>query len=94
MSYWKLLGYNHLNASQDFKNLFIKMVYPNPAQRPTIADILKDPWMQEINDLNQNEINVLENQVINEFQIREQQIQLNQQQIDNLSDEGNEANTR
>ena len=91
--YWQNLG-NQINVSQDFKNLFIRMVDPNPAQRPTIAQILNDPWMQEINNLTEQERNVLENQIINEFQIREQQIQLNQQQIDNLSDEGNEANTR
>ena len=91
--YWQNLG-NQINVSQEFKNLFIGMVDPNPAQRPTIAQILNDPWMQEINNLTEQERNVLENQIINEFQIREQQIQLNQQQIDNLSDEGNEANTR
>ena len=90
--YWKLLDSHHLNASQDFKNLFIKMVYPNPAQRPTIADILKDPWMQEINDLNQNEINVLENQVINEFQIREQQIQQDQQNQQIQQNQQNQQN--
>ena len=37
--------------------------------------ILNDPWMQEINNLNEEQRNALENQVINEFQIREQQIQ-------------------
>ena len=90
--YWKLLDSHHLNVSQDFKNLFIGMVDPNPAQRPTIADILKDPWMQEINDLNQNEINVLENQVINEFQIREQQIQQDQQNQQIQQNQQNQQN--
>ena len=51
--YCQIIDYHDLNLSQDFKNLFIRMVDPDPAQRPTIAQILNDdPWMKEINDLN------------------------------------------
>ena len=76
--YWQNLG-NQINVSQDFKNLFIGMVDPNPAQRPTIAQILNAPWMQEINNLNEEQRNALENEVRNEFKIREQQVHLNPQ---------------
>ena len=76
--YWQNLG-NQINVSQEFKNLFIRMVDPNPAQRPTIAQILNDPWMQEINNLNEEQRNALENEVRNEFKIREQQVHLNPQ---------------
>ena len=76
--YWQNLG-NQINVSQEFKNLFIGMVDPNPAQRPTIAQILNDPWMQEINNLNEEQRNALENEVRNEFKIREQQVHLNPQ---------------
>ena len=55
------------------------MVDFNPAKRPSIEEILKDPWMQEINDLTLEERNALENEVRNEFGIREQQIQPNHQ---------------
>ena len=89
--YWQNLG-NQINVSQEFKNLFIGMVDPNPAQRPTIAQILNDPWMQEINNLNEEQRNALENEVRNEFQIREQQIQQDQQNQQNQQIQQNQQN--
>ena len=86
--YWHELHQINLILSQEFKNLFIRMVNPNPAQRPTIEQILNDAWMQEINNLNQEQINALENEVRNEFQLREpqvQQLQQNQQNINNIN---------
>ena len=86
-NYWNEVQQNNLNLSQEFKNLFIRMVNPNPAQRPTIDQILHEAWMQEINNLNQEQINALENEVRNEFQLREQQVQnlqQNQQNINNI----------
>ena len=65
----------NLKLTQEFKDLFIRMVDPNPAQRPTIEQILNDAWMQEINNLNDEQMNALENEVRNVFQLREQQIQ-------------------
>ena len=89
--YWQLIA-NH-NLSQEFKDLFIRMVNPNPAQRPTINQILNDAWMQEINNLNPQQMDALENEVRNEFQLREQRIQqelqILQNNIDNLSDGDN-----
>ena len=73
--YWQ--NFANLNLSQEFRNLFIRMVNPNPAQRPTIDQILNDAWMQEINNLNEEQMNALENEVRNEFQLREQQMQQN-----------------
>ena len=89
--YWQLIA-NH-NLSQEFKDLFIRIVNPNPAQRPTINQILNDAWMQEINNLNPQQMDALENEVRNEFQLREQRIQqelqILQNNIDNLSDGDN-----
>ena len=89
--YWQLIA-NH-NLSQEFKDLFIRMVNPNPAQRPTINQILNDAWMQEINNLNPQQMDALENEIRNEFQLREQRIQqelqIIQNNIDNLSDGDN-----
>ena len=81
--YWEEI-YNqiHLILSDNFKNLFIGMVDPKPARRPTIVQILNDPWMQEINNLTEAERNALENEVRNEFGIREQQIQPNHLNVD------------
>ena len=74
--YWEMLeSMINLNLSPKFKDLFIRMVNPNPAQRPTIEQILNDAWMQEIINLNDEQMNALENEVRNEFQLREQQIQ-------------------
>ena len=77
--YWQQIdNFFSFNLSQNFKNLFLRMVSPNPAQRPTIDQILNDPWMQEINNLDNEKRNALENEVRNEFQIREKQIKPNQ----------------
>ena len=47
------------------------MVAFNPAQRPTIDQILNDEWMQEINNLNDEQRVALENEVRQEFNNRE-----------------------
>ena len=86
--YWQRIENTyHLNLSQNFKNLFITMVSYDPAHRPTIFDdILNHPWFQEINVLNEGQRNTLENEVRNEFQIRQQHIQPIQQ-VDDLNDD-------
>ena len=62
------------------------MVERNPDNRPSIDEILNSPWMQEINNLNQEQMNALENQVRNEFQLREQPVQqLQQNQHNNIN---------
>ena len=63
--------FNNLNLSEEFKNLFVKMVAFAQNERPTIEEILNNVWMQEINNLNNEQMNALENEVRNEFQIRE-----------------------
>ena len=71
-------NFHNLNPSNEFKNLFIRMVTHNPRQRPTIYEILNDAWMQEINNLNNEELNALENELRNELHNREAQIIQNQ----------------
>ena len=84
--YWHELQRNNIVLSQVFKDLFIRMVDPNPDNRPSIDEILNSPWMQEINNLNQAQMNALENQVRNEFQLREQPVQqLQQNQHNNIN---------
>ena len=85
-NYWHEVQPNNLILSQEFKYLFIRMVDPNPDNRPSIDEILNSPWMQEINNLNQAQMNALENQVRNEFQLREQPVQqLQQNQHNNIN---------
>ena len=84
--YWHEVQRNNIVLSQVFKDLFIRMVDPNPDNRPSIDEILNSPWMQEINNLNQEQMNALENQVRNEFQLREQPVQqLQQNQHNNIN---------
>ena len=78
--YWNSPAFAQLNLSNNFKNLFVRMVAFNPNERPTINEILNDEWMQEINNLNAVQIDNLENEVRNEFHNREAQIQANANQ--------------
>ena len=57
--------------SEEFKNLFVKMVAYNPFKRPTIEEILKDEWMEEINKKNEKEIDDIELEIYNDFLERE-----------------------
>ena len=89
--YWNMLEQKYnIHLSEEFKNLFIRMVNYNPNERPKIDKILNDEWMKEINYLNEEEKNALENEVRNEFVLREQHLQIIQQMKQNninLSDE-------
>jgi len=86
--YWNHLpnGINNLNLSQEFKDLYIRMVSFNENNRPTINQILNDIWFNDLIALNNAQLNQLENEVRNEFLARENQIQ-NIQMQDNLEDE-------
>ena len=72
-TYWKILEINHniKGLSEQFKNLYIKMVSFNPKERPTIEEIYNDEWMKEIRDLNEEEFKVYENELIKELKKRE-----------------------
>ena len=68
VQYFKII-HPHLqnNLSKEFKNLYIRMIAYNPNERPTIDEILNDPWVQEINNVMQ----ALENEVRGEMMNRE-----------------------
>ena len=88
-NYWVSLAIaqiNHLNFSQQFKDLYIRMVSFNENNRPTIDQILNDNWFNELQGLNNGQLNQLENEVRNEFLARENHIQ-NILLQDNIEDE-------
>lgn len=64
--FWKCHLY-----SQNFQNLFNRMISDNPNERPTIDEILNDTWMQEINNLTTEQLNNLELEIIEAFHERE-----------------------
>ena len=73
--YWHNQRFQNLNLSNNFKDLYLRMVSFEPNERPTIEEILNSSWLQDINNLNQQQILDLENEIIQEFQNREAQIQ-------------------
>jgi serine/threonine protein kinase len=75
--YWESLSTHqeiNLNFSQEFKDLYIRMVSFNENNRPTIDQILNHNWFNELQGLNNEQLNQLENEVRNEFLARENQI--------------------
>ena len=44
--YWSLRVNININPSDEFKDLFIRMVAYDPLQRSTIAEVLNHPWFQ------------------------------------------------
>ena len=57
--------------TEDFKNLYIKMVSPNPNERPTLEQIYNHEWFKEIRDLSQEELAKYEEEFISELKSRE-----------------------
>ena len=56
---------------KEFKDLFVKMVAYKLVERYTIEEILKDKWMEEINQKNEKEIEDIELEIYNDFLERE-----------------------
>ena len=50
-NYWDSIKGAVKELSENFKNLYIKMVAYNPENRPTTQQILDNPWFEEINNL-------------------------------------------
>ena len=63
--YWKNI--NKENLSEDFKNLYLKMVCPEPSLRPSLGEILKDPWLNEVNKIDEKQIKNELNEIYKEI---------------------------
>ena len=74
-TYWKILENNlDLNVndlSEQFKKLYLKMVAYNPKERPTMDEIFNDDYFDDIRVLTNEQLHNLEQEIINEFRIRE-----------------------
>ena len=76
--YWdvldKCLDFNIKDLSEQFKKLYLKMVAYNPNERPTLGEIFNDDYFDDIRSLNDTQLQELEQQIIEEFRIREKLI--------------------
>ena len=59
--------------SQEFKDLYIKMISKNEEDRPSIENILNDVWFNEISNLNPQQQMALDNEVQTQFLQKEQE---------------------
>ena len=65
--YWEAVENQIGKVPEKVKNLYIQMVAYEPSERPSIKEILNDPWMKEIKDLNDEENKKLEKKVYEKF---------------------------
>ena len=71
-AYWDILKkYKKKKFTEAFKKLYFKMISYDPKKRPTIEQILKSDWMEEIIKLNENKISELDKKIKDEFDFRE-----------------------
>ena len=62
--------------SNEFKNLFIKMVSYNPKERPTIEQILNGDWLKDIKNLKEEVFKKYEQELVSELKEREEIINI------------------
>ena len=72
--YWTAISKQIKGLSEEFKNLFIRMVSYNPEERPSIQDILNGEWMKEIREMNEQQLTQLESEIRKELLSRENEI--------------------
>ena len=70
--FWKKVSkIINTDISDEFKELYVKMIAFRPLGRPTIEEILKDEWMKEINEKSDKEIEDIESEIYEDFLGRE-----------------------
>ena len=50
------------------------MVHPNPSSRPSHDDILKDPWFNEVNQINEEQIKNELNGIYDKIKTKKQKL--------------------
>ena len=68
--WWKLIGAGSEYLSEEFKNLCMKMIAYDPKNRPTIDEILKDKWFEEINNMTSDQLKKYEKKIKLKEQIK------------------------
>ena len=69
--YWEILEtkFKITIVSEAFKNLYLKMVAYDPEERPSIDDIKKDEWMQDIINADPEQLSILRDKMISEINL-------------------------
>ena len=74
-NYWKKEGLClGQQISEDFKDLYWKMVSSDPDSRPTINEILNHPWILSIKNMDANELNNLNESLKKVFESRNSKV--------------------
>jgi serine/threonine protein kinase len=83
--YWASLPneITNINYSNEFKDLYIRMISFNENKRPNISEIMNHHWFDEINNLDNEQLKQLELEVKNEFTKRWDQFNQNLNDINN-----------
>ena len=66
--FWEF--FNHINISDEFKNLINSLISLTPAKRLSIDEILKHPWLIKNMGINYNDSENIDKEIINEFTSR------------------------
>ena len=80
--------------SPEFKKLYTSMVAYDPIERPDIDEILKGPWMKEINDLNEEEYSKLEEEVLDMFSKLKESIDNKNKDTFNVNENKDKSNIK
>ena len=69
--YWEMVEkYLKIKGlSENFKDLFLKLVTYNPDERPTMEEIKNHEWMKDVVNATPEYLNILRNRMINEMSI-------------------------
>ena len=72
--YWDCIETSYkIELSDEFKELYIKMVSFQPKERPTIEEIFENKYFDDIRNLTEEELKAYEQKIKDEFKKREQQ---------------------
>lgn len=82
--YWNRVSSQISGISQELKNLYQKMVSSDPKSRPSVYQILmEDPWLKEIRDLNEEQLQQLYEDIAKEFIEREKIVKEKKKEVVN-----------
>jgi len=81
--YWSIISNQVGNVSNEFKDLYCKMISYDPSERPSIDGILNHPWMKEQFPSNE--------ELLNEFEKRDKIVR-KELELEELNNEANEQN--